>query len=73
MQDAKAYILIAAVVIFLILLVQNTQIVTLRFLFWGVQVSELALVLIVGLVAFAGGYAARAIQVKRRSKRSQIP
>ena len=73
MQDAKAYILIAAVVIFLILLVQNTQIVTLRFLFWGVQVSELALVLIVGLVAFVGGYAARAIQVKRRSKRSQIP
>ncbi|MBD3299277.1 MAG: DUF1049 domain-containing protein [candidate division Zixibacteria bacterium] len=66
MQDAKAYILLGLLVVFLIVVAQNTQVVTLRFLFWRLQISQVPLLLLVGLIGFTGGYVMRMVQVSRR-------
>ena len=65
MQDGKAYILLAIVAVFLVVVIQNTQVVTLRFLFWRLTISQVALILLVGLVGFAGGYVAHMVHVSR--------
>ncbi len=66
MQDAKAYILLAILIVFLLVVVQNAQVVTLRFLFWRMQISQVPLLLLVGIIGFVGGYVVRMAQVSRK-------
>ena len=68
MQDTRTTILVGIIVVFLILLVQNTGVVTFRFLIWKVQVSQVALIAIVGLVAFAGGYISHAVKAAKKKR-----
>ncbi|GAB4317877.1 MAG: hypothetical protein Kow0074_06740 [Candidatus Zixiibacteriota bacterium] len=69
MQDAKAYILLAILAVFLLVLIQNTQVATLRFLVWRVQISQVALVLLAGVIGFAGGYVVRMVHVARKKRK----
>jgi uncharacterized integral membrane protein len=62
----SALIIIAAVLLFFII-VQNTQIVRLRLLFWSFNVSQIVLVFLTALISAAIGYLLCAIrQVRRR-------
>lgn len=69
MQDAKAYILLGVLIVFLIVVVQNTQVITLRFLFWRLQISQVPLLLLVGVIGFTGGYVVRMVQVARKKSK----
>ena len=46
------------VVLFLIILVQNTQVVTFRFLMWEFSMSQIILVLLTTLIGIVLGYTA---------------
>ena len=57
MQKFKQFLFILFSVILLILMVQNAQKVTFRFLNWQYEVSQLLMVLIVFVLAFLLGFA----------------
>jgi uncharacterized integral membrane protein len=53
-------------VLLLIILIQNTQTVTLRLLFWKVSMSRIVLMPLTLLLGFAAGYATAIIRGKSR-------
>lgn len=52
----------------LILLLQNTQVVTLRLLFWKVEMSRVIFIPFVMLVGFAAGFVAGRMTAKKQQK-----
>ena len=52
----KSVVLISLVVLCLIVLFQNTEMVTLRFLFWHFSISQIFLIPIVLAIGFVLGY-----------------
>ena len=63
----------AAIVIvsFIILLFQNTQVVTLRLFFWKVTMSHFIMILIILFLGFIGGYIISAVW-RKRSKPTEV-
>ena len=55
MKPKTIFLLVLAVLI-VIVLFQNTRVVTFRFFFWKAEVSQLLLVLITLAIGFAGGF-----------------
>jgi len=55
-KQIRNFILVVLGVLLVILMVQNAQPVTFRFLNWRYQVSQLLLVVIVAVIGFLGGY-----------------
>jgi uncharacterized integral membrane protein len=55
----------------LVVILQNTEEVGVRFLFWELRMSRLLLILVGVLAGFVGGYAAAA--VRRRADRPSPP
>lgn len=49
-------VLIAFCALLVILLLQNTQFLTLRFLIWTVRVPEIAAILLLVMIGFVSGY-----------------
>jgi putative membrane protein len=60
----KTVVIVIALVLLLIVVLQNTQVVTLRFLFWNLTMSRVILLPLIGLAGFVVGYA-----VGRRGKK----
>lgn len=55
-MNQKTAILILTAAVSLIVLLQNTQVVTLRFLFWRASMSQILIVLILLGLGFFAGY-----------------
>jgi putative membrane protein len=55
---AKTVVIVVALILLLIVVLQNTQVVTLRFLFWNLTMSRVILLPLVGLIGLILGYAA---------------
>lgn len=56
MNNYKLYALIAALVLLIIIILQNSAVVTLRVLFWKVGMSGILLFLFLLVIGFAIGY-----------------
>ena len=65
-MEPKKILVLAGIVIFLIIALQNVRVVTFRILFWEVSMSHVLLLIIVLLVGFAIGLVARPMIVKRK-------
>jgi uncharacterized integral membrane protein len=65
-MKAKAIVGIALVVLLVLLLVQNTAVVTYRLLFWTISLSQVVLVPLIAILGFVLGYIAGSI--RRRGK-----
>ena len=62
----KTVIILIIFVLFLIVLLQNTQVVTLRFLFWEISMSRIILLAVVLLIGVVIGYVAAGIGGRER-------
>jgi len=52
----KTIVILVLVALFAIILIQNTQVVTLRLLFWKVGMSQIILVPLIMVIGFILGY-----------------
>jgi uncharacterized integral membrane protein len=52
--------------IILILILQNTEVVEVRFLFWGARMSRVVVILLAALSGFAAGFLAAKLGVGKR-------
>jgi len=55
-MKAKVIVVLVLIGLFLVILIQNTQVVTLRLLFWKVGMSQIILVPLTMLIGFILGY-----------------
>ena len=56
MRNFKVIVVLVLVALFLILLFQNTQVVTLKIYFWEIAMSQIILIPFVLLMGFVAGY-----------------
>ena len=56
MKNPKVIGALVLVALFLILLFQNTQVVTLKIYFWEIAMSQIILIPVVFIIGFAAGY-----------------
>ena len=63
-MKTKTIITVLLVVLCLIILLQNTQMVTLRFLFWELGISRIFLLPLLIIVGFIIGYVAAKVEKK---------
>ena len=52
----KIISLLVSIILFLVFLIQNTQVVTLRLYFWKISMSQIILIPLVLILGFALGY-----------------
>lgn len=52
----KLFILLVVIILFLIFLIQNTQVVTLHLYFWKISMSQIILIPLVLILGFIVGY-----------------
>jgi uncharacterized integral membrane protein len=52
----RTIVLLVLIILFLIILAQNTQVVTLRLLFWKIEMSQVILVPVTMIIGFILGY-----------------
>lgn len=64
----KRVLLLVVVLLALFILVENTSVVTIRFLFWKVEMSQVVLILLVLAVGYIAGYLTAKILASRRSR-----
>ena len=55
-MKAKLIVLLVAILLALIVLIQNAQTVTFRLLFWTAEISQLLLVLLMLVIGFVLGF-----------------
>ena len=68
MKRPKLIASLAIVILFLVFLLQNTQVVTLRLYFWQIAMSQIILIPLCVLLGFVLGYlVARMTEKKRKS------
>ena len=56
MDKIKTILFLILIVVFIIVVLQNTQTVTLRFLFWQIHASRIILLPMFAVVGFIAGY-----------------
>jgi uncharacterized integral membrane protein len=66
----KTVAIVILALILLIVILQNNESITLRFLFWGFSMSQILLLLLTALVGFAIGLLAYSM-IERRGRREQ--
>lgn len=64
-MQLKNIVILIIVASFLIVILQNTQIVTLRLFFWKISMSRIILLVLTLLIGFALGYAVAGISAGR--------
>jgi uncharacterized integral membrane protein len=64
----KTIVLLVLIGLFLIVLIQNAQLVTLQLLFWKVDISQIVLVPSLALIGFILGYIVATVAGKNRGK-----
>ena len=62
----KVIVVLILIALFLIVLIQNTQIVTYRLYFWKISISQIILVPLVALFGFVVGFIVAKLTGKRR-------
>jgi len=55
-MKAQTIVVLVIIGLFLIVLIQNTQVVTLRLLFWKLDIAQIILVPLTMLIGFIFGY-----------------
>lgn len=65
----KTIIVVMLIILCLIVLLQNTQIVTLRFLFWEASISRIFLLPLLIIFGFIIGYVAAKLEKGGKSKK----
>jgi uncharacterized integral membrane protein len=55
-MKAKTIIVLILIGLFLVILLQNTQVVTFQLLFWEITMSRILLILIIMIIGFGLGY-----------------
>jgi len=65
----KTVIILIIFVLFLIVLLQNTQVVTLRFLFWEISMSRIIFLAVSLLIGVVIGYVAAGIGGRERKNK----
>ena len=71
MKNPKFITTVVLVVLFLILLIQNTQAVSLKIFFWEMSMPQIILILVVLLIGLIAGYVAA--RVTARSGKRKAP
>ncbi|RMG63963.1 MAG: LapA family protein [Calditrichaeota bacterium] len=66
---AKYWVLIIVAALFIAVLLQNTEPVTLQLLFWSVSMSLIILVFILLLLGFVLGYVSHSLITRRKASR----
>ena len=66
MMKPKLIIGIVAIILFVIFLIQNTQVVTLRLYFWKLSMSQIILISITMLIGIVVGYIIATMRGKAR-------
>ena len=69
MKNPKFIIALVLIVLVVILLIQNTQVVTLKIYFWEISMSQIILIPLVLLIGFLGGYGAARLRGKEQKKK----
>lgn len=67
----KQIAIIVAGVLFLIILLQNTQMVTLHLLFWPISMSQIILLMMMLIFGFILGYFMHSLRLKKKSSSMQ--
>ena len=67
-KNPKLITVVIVAVLFLIFLMQNTQMVTLRLYFWKIAISQIILIPLVMLIGFVIGYVIKGWKKKKRVK-----
>ena len=62
----KLIAILVPIVLFLIILFQNTEVVTLKVLFWDISLSRILFIPLVALVGFVLGYLTAKVTRKKR-------
>jgi uncharacterized membrane protein YciS (DUF1049 family) len=65
-MEPKKIMVLAAILLFLIIALQNVRVVTFRILLWEVSMSHVLLLMIVMLIGFAVGLVVRPMIIKRK-------
>jgi uncharacterized integral membrane protein len=65
-MKAKTIVILIIAVLFLIILLQNTQVMTLRFYFWQLTMSRIVLLVVTLLVGFVVGFIVAKVTGGRR-------
>jgi uncharacterized integral membrane protein len=68
----KAIIIAVAVLLLLIILIQNTEVVTFNILFWKVGMSRIIFLFLALLAGFIIGFAIRPLIVKGKSEKPAV-
>lgn len=71
MQRVRNFFLVVLGTLLVIVMVQNAQPITFRFLNWSYEVSQLLLVVIVLVIGFLGGFVTA--KMSRRPKEDEMP
>lgn len=66
-MNTKVVVGIVLLALLVVLLVQNTAVVTYRLLFWTVSLSQVVLVPLIAILGFVIGYIAGSIRRRRKS------
>lgn len=69
----KTFLVFALMTLFVTILLQNMEIVTLRLLFWKVEMSRVILIALVMFIGMVLGYIFGTVQLKRRKKAKEMP
>jgi uncharacterized integral membrane protein len=68
MKKPKIIIVAVLIILFAIILIQNTQIVTLRLFFWKASMSQVILIPLIMLIGFVIGFGIAKLTGSRRRK-----
>ncbi|MEF9426504.1 MAG: LapA family protein [Candidatus Mariimomonas ferrooxydans] len=68
----KHIAIIILTVLFLVILVQNTQVVTFRIFFWKIEVSQIILIFFVAIAGFAAGFISSKIIGRHRNEKKLL-
>lgn len=67
----KTIIILVLLLLSLVILIQNTQVVTLRIFFWHMSMSRILLIPLLMIIGFAIGYLVAALRRKKSGTESQ--
>ena len=63
-MNAKIVAILAAILLAVIIMVQNAQVIRMRLLFWSLDISKILLLVILLLLGFVVGYIAATMKSK---------
>lgn len=69
-MKAKTIIILILIALFVIILIQNTQVLTVQLFFWEVSMSRIILICLLMLVGFIIGFLVAKVRRKRLKRQS---